>query len=156
MERSVRRSTGTCTAMRGCSATAGATTKPQDGVPTRRYFHQDLRVTDSERPVERWRPRTGQPVRLDERGAQDSRTTIISVHEPGGHGRLLAPVCRAVVHAGHRAVAPDLPLFGLTDVDDPGSVRYADWLALLVELVEREAARGPVVLFGVSIGGRLA
>lgn len=47
-------------------------------------------------------------------------------------------------------------MFGLTDVEDRAAVRYADWVELAADLAERESARGPIVLFGASIGGRLA
>ena len=54
------------------------------------------------------------------------------------------------------SVAPDLPLYGLTHVPDPAAVRYRTWVHLVSELVGREAERRPVVLFGASMGGRLA
>lgn len=121
-----------------------------------RYVPPELRVTDTVRPVEtRWE-RPGASVHLDEWDAPQSPLTVIALHGAGGHGRLTAPFCLTARRAGYRAVAPDLPLFGLTDVDDRGGVRYRDWVELVVDLVEREAGRGPVVLLGVSIGGRLA
>lgn len=95
-------------------------------------------------------------MHLDAWGADDALITVIALHGAGGHGRLMAPFCRTVVHHGHRAIAPDLPLFGLTDIAHRAAVRYADWVELVVDLVAQEAPRGPVVLFGASIGGGLA
>lgn len=120
------------------------------------FLPPDLRVGGTVRPVEtRWE-RPGMSVHVDEWDAPGSELTVVALHGAGGHGRLVAPFCLAVRQAGYRAVAPDLPLFGLTDVADRTAVRYADWVALAVDLAERESVRGPVVLFGASIGGRLA
>lgn len=121
-----------------------------------RYFPEDLRVTAHVRPEEVAWERAGQVVHLDVWEQPGAPLTVIALHGAGGHGRLLAPFCLTVRHAGCRAVAPDLPLFGLTQVADRARVRYRDWVELVVDLVERERDHGPVVLFGASVGGRLA
>lgn len=82
--------------------------------------------------------------------------TVVAVHGGGGHGRMMAPLCLIARAAGCEAVAPDLPLYGLTHVADPGAVRYRTWVDVVAQVVEREAEQRPVVLFGASMGGRLA
>jgi alpha-beta hydrolase superfamily lysophospholipase len=120
------------------------------------FLPSDLRVEGTVRPVEtRWE-QPGMSVHIDEWDTPGSPLTVIALHGAGGHGRLMAPFCLAVREAGYRSVAPDLPLFGLTDVANRAAVRYADWVALAADLAQRESIRGPVVLFGASIGGRLA
>jgi alpha-beta hydrolase superfamily lysophospholipase len=120
------------------------------------YLPSELRVTDQVRPrEERWE-HAGAQVHLDVWDVPGAPATVIALHGAGGHGRLVAPFCLALRQAGYRSIAPDLPLFGLTRVPDRGAVRYADWVELVVALVERELPQGPVLLFGASIGGRLA
>jgi alpha-beta hydrolase superfamily lysophospholipase len=120
------------------------------------FLPAELRVHGTVRPAETYWDRPNARVHLDEWDTPGAPLTVIALHGAGGHGRLMAPFCLAVRQDGYRAVAPDLPLFGLTEVTDRAAVRYADWVALAADLAERESARGPVVLFGASIGGRLA
>jgi alpha-beta hydrolase superfamily lysophospholipase len=120
------------------------------------FLPPELRVNGTVRPAETYWDQPNARVHLDEWDTAGSPLTVIALHGAGGHGRLMAPFCLAVRQGGYRAVAPDLPLFGLTEVTKRAAVRYADWVALAADLAERESARGPVVLFGASIGGRLA
>lgn len=120
------------------------------------YFPPELRIGPERGPVEQWVEVGGARVHLDRWSAPRPRAVVVALHGTGGYGRFLAPLCAAVRELGCEAVAPDLPLFGLTEVPDRRAVRYAGWVELVAELVGREAARAPVVLFGASIGGRLA
>lgn len=95
-------------------------------------------------------------VHLDRWPVPDAPLTVVVLHGGGGHGRMMAGLCLMAVAAGCEAVAPDLPLYGLTRVPDPAAVRYRTWVDVVAEVVEREAERRPVVLFGASMGGRLA
>jgi alpha-beta hydrolase superfamily lysophospholipase len=59
---------------------------------------------------------------------------------------------------GLRAVAPDLPGYGLTRVPDRRALVYEDWRHVLAALLEAQArrTRRPIVVFGLSMGGMLA
>lgn len=76
------------------------------------------------------------------------------VHGGGGHGRLLSALTAPVIEAGFRAVAPDLPGFGLTRVPVGHVPVLADWVALVAALAAEQP--GPVSLFGLSLGGTVA
>ena len=122
-----------------------------------RFFPPDLRVAEAARPVEVWEPWGGYDVHVDAWRVAAPRGTVVLLHGAGGHGRLLGPLARAVNALGWDAVAPDLPLFGLTRVPAPWRVRYADWVRVAVDAAAAEGAAGrPVVLLGLSVGGRLA
>lgn len=83
--------------------------------------------------------------------------TVVLLHGGGGHGRMLSAVGVLAQQVGAEALAPDLPLYGHTVVPDRSDVRYRAWVEAGVELVERVRVPGrPIVLFGASMGGRLA
>lgn len=52
--------------------------------------------------------------------------------------------------------AVDLPLYGLTTSPSPATVRYDDWVRLLIDLIYAEHDGRPLILLGASIGGLLA
>lgn len=116
----------------------------------------DLRAVEGQLPVEE-RIDVGRfSVHLDRWPVPAAPLTVVAVHGGGGHGRMMAALCRMAQSAGCEAVAPDLPLYGLTGVPDPGSVRYRDWVDVVADVVDLESRRRPVVVFGASMGGRLA
>lgn len=80
--------------------------------------------------------------------------TIVLVHGGGGHGRILAPLGDAIAALGWRAVAPDLPGYGLSTPAPGFRWQYEEWPAVVAEVADR--ASGPVVLFGLSVGGLTA
>jgi pimeloyl-ACP methyl ester carboxylesterase len=82
------------------------------------FLPPELRVDGNVRPAETYWDRPNARVHLDEWDTAGSPLTVIALHGAGGHGRLMAPFCLAVRQDGYRAVAPDLPLFGLTEVTD--------------------------------------
>lgn len=83
-----------------------------------------------------------------------AKGTAILVHGGGGHGRILAPLGDAVAAMGWRALAPDLPGYGLTKPARVWRWDYADWPRAIAALAD--AADGPVVLIGLSVGGMTA
>lgn len=113
-------------------------------------FGLDLEIE----PTERWVPVRGHRVRIDEWSGDRETGTVILVHGGGGNGRVLAPFAEPIARHGWRVLAPDLPGFGLT-VPAPGfDGDYAEWPAAVAEIAD--AQRGPVVLFGLSMGGMTA
>lgn len=110
-------------------------------------------------PVERWQEVAGHSVHIDDWAPEGHpRGTVILVHGGGGNGRLLAPFCDAVAGLGWRALAPDLPGFGLTRPAPGFRWDYADWPRTVAALADAVAdtGGGPVVLIGASIGGLTA
>ena len=115
-----------------------------------------LRAAEGHLPAEEYVDVDEFSVHLDRWSVPDAPLTVVAVHGGGGHGRMMAPLCRIATAAGYEAVAPDLPLYGLTRVPDSAAVRYGAWIRVVAHVVAREAERRPVVLFGASMGGRLA
>ena len=121
------------------------------------FFPGALRLTAANAPEEqRWRWR-GLDVHVDRVDRPGAPAKVIALHGVGTYGRMLAPYGRLPALADLEYIAPDLPGFGLTGTALLGA-KYSDWVACARDLVRREQARDsrPVVLLGVSTGGRLA
>ncbi|GAC68119.1 alpha/beta fold hydrolase [Gordonia soli] len=88
----------------------------------------------------------------------DARVRVMVIHGAGGHSGALWPAAAVLADNGAEPLAPDLPLYGRTRLDEPGRVRYADWVDLLTDLVIAETDRDPrpLIVFGASMGGMLA
>lgn len=107
-------------------------------------------------PREQWWDRRGHRVHLDRHGPAEAPARLLVLHGAAGNGRLVGATAVAAARAGYAAVCPDLPGYGLTRVPDRRGVRYGDWLACARDLLRAEAAHGPVVVVGLSLGGMLA
>ena len=81
---------------------------------------------------------------------------MLVIHGAGGHSGALWPMAALIAQSGFDVAAVDLPLYGRTTSPEAGKVRYADWVRLLVDLVEAEHDDRPLILFGGSMGGMLA
>lgn len=106
-------------------------------------------------PKESSMPIRGHDIHLDTwEPDAPPRGTIVLVHGGGGHGRILAPLGDAVAALGWRAIAPDLPGYGLSTPAPGFRWEYEEWPAVVAEVANRVS--GPVVLFGLSVGGLTA
>lgn len=113
----------------------------------------DVRI--EREPDEVWRTVRGHQVHLDVwEPAGEPKGTLILAHGAGGHGRIIAPCADFAASLGWRAVAPDLPGYGLTRPARSFRGEYGEWPAVVAELAD--AAEGPVVLMGLSVGGMTA
>lgn len=109
-------------------------------------------------PLSEWLPLSGgTTLHLHRHPAPDEAVaTVVALHGAGGHGRMLSSIGVLAQQLGAESVAPDLPGYGHTVVEDPAGVRYEDWVDAVAALVDRRPAERPVVLVGASMGGRLA
>jgi len=106
-------------------------------------------------PIERCETVLGHDVHLDEWHSEGrSRGTLILVHGGGGNGRILAPLADFAAGLGWRALAPDLPGYGLTRPRADFRWDYGEWPAVVAALADD--CQGPVVLMGLSVGGMTA
>lgn len=121
------------------------------------FFPGGLRVTPDNAPTERWWFWRGLPVHLDRVDDSLAPAKLIMLHGAGSYGRMLAPYTRLPSVQGLEIIAPDLPGYGLTG-PSLRAVNYRMWVDCVADLVaaERRVDDRPVVLLGVSIGGRLA
>jgi alpha-beta hydrolase superfamily lysophospholipase len=116
---------------------------------------QEFQIKIERDPAEIWLDAGGHTLHVDEwRPDGAAKGTAILVHGGGGHGRILAPLGDAVAAMGWRAVAPDLPGYGLTRTKPGWRWDYAEWPRTVAALADR--ADGPVVLLGLSVGGMTA
>ncbi|MGP9649391.1 alpha/beta hydrolase [Glutamicibacter sp. AOP38-B1-38] len=99
-----------------------------------------------------WRKHLVHLLRLRDANAP---VRVIVVHGAGAHGGALWPVVSMLAGRRIDLAAVDLPLYGRTVTASRGTVRYEDWIALLVDLVAAEDDGRPVILLGASIGGML-
>ncbi|ORB28774.1 alpha/beta hydrolase [Mycolicibacterium parafortuitum] len=109
-------------------------------------------------PVSTWWPWQGRSVQIARAAVPDARLRVMVIHGGGGYSGALWPLASVAAGDGVEVLAPDLPLYGDTVDPDPAGVRYADWVALLCDLVQAERAADPrpLILFGASMGGMLA
>jgi len=121
----------------------------------RRILAERFGVGIEREPHERWVDWGGHRLHVDAHEPDGvPRGTLILVHGAGGHGRLLAPLGELAAGLGWRALAPDLPGYGLTQVRAGWREDYAEWPACVADVAR--AADGPVVLLGLSVGGMTA
>lgn len=120
------------------------------------FFPGALRTGEDDAPEEQWWSWRGTRVHLDRITRPHAPMTVIALHGVGGYGRMLAPYGRLPALADAEYLAPDLPGSGCTG--RPAGLTYRVWVDCALELVRRERARDgrPVVLLGMSTGGRLA
>lgn len=97
-------------------------------------------------------------VHFDVHGSDKAPATVVLLHGGGGNGRLLAHYGQVAASAGFRAVAPDLPGYGLTQAAPKRKVVYGDWRNVAAGSVTHVAEQTgkPVVVLGLSMGGMLA
>ncbi|MGP4015262.1 alpha/beta hydrolase [Saccharopolyspora sp. 5N708] len=121
------------------------------------FFPGALRLTADNAPAEQWWPWRGMSVHVDRVARPNAPTKLIALHGVGTYGRMLAPYGRLPSLVDLEFIAPDLPGFGLTGAGRR-AVTYRDWLACVLDLIDAERARDdrPIVLLGISTGGRLA
>ncbi|MGO1317441.1 MAG: alpha/beta hydrolase [Cellulomonadaceae bacterium] len=115
--------------------------------------HRDAASLEPESTWWRWR---GHDVHIARAVRRDAPARVLVIHGAGGHSGALWPIAALLAVRGLDVSAVDLPLYGRTTSPDPAHVRYADWVALLVDLVDAERDHRPVILLGASIGGLLA
>lgn len=121
----------------------------------RQLLRDSFRIEICHQPTEIWRSIRGHYVHIDE-WTPDSRPigTVILVHGGGGNGRILAAYGDMVAALGWRALAPDLPGYGITKPSSDFRWEYDEWPAVVTELADN--TEGPVVLMGLSMGGLTA
>lgn len=120
------------------------------------HFPGGLSVTGDNAPTEHWWRWRGTAVHLDRVRRPDAPARVLVVHGVGTYGRMLAPYGRLPAVAGLEYLAVDLPGHGLSAATPV--LTYDTWLRCLLDLVaaERAADPRPLLLFGISSGGRLA
>lgn len=123
-----------------------------------RFLPEPLRDDARLPPTSTWWEWRSNVIHIARAERPDAATRVMIVHGAGGHSGALWPFASLAATYGSDVLAPDLPLYGQTEVSDLGAVRYSDWVDLLCDLIEEETRRDarPLVLVGASMGGMLA
>jgi alpha-beta hydrolase superfamily lysophospholipase len=95
-------------------------------------------------------------VHVEHVGDTAAPVRMLLVHGAGGNTAAMRPYAIHLSTTGARVTVPDMPGYGLTEVPDPGTVRYHHWRQMLVDLIEAEHDDRPLVIIGASMGGLLA
>lgn len=108
-----------------------------------------------------WRAADGRGewlLNVEQVGADDAPVRMVLVHGAGGNAAAMWPFAAHLSLLGARVTVVDLPGYGRTRQVSGrrGSVRFADWQQVLVDLVRREHDPRPLILVGASLGGMLA
>ncbi|MCI2417074.1 alpha/beta fold hydrolase [Saccharopolyspora sp. K220] len=121
------------------------------------FFPGALRLTQENAPAEQWWSWRGMSVHVDRVARAGAPAKLIALHGIGTYGRMLAPYGRLPSLADLEFIAPDLPGFGLTGTGRR-PITYRDWMSCVLDLIDAERVRDdrPIVLLGISTGGRLA
>lgn len=108
-------------------------------------------------PVRTWWQWRDTRVHIARAANPDADVRGMVIHGGGGYSGALWAAAAVAAGDGFEVSAPDLPLYGDTESNDPRSVRYAHWVDLLCDLVRAEDTDPrPLILFGASMGGMLA
>lgn len=107
---------------------------------------------------EDWHSVGGIDLHIDRWDTPYATARAILIHGAGTYGRLLGPFGWHLSLHGIETVIPDLPGYGLTQVQPRQTLSYDDWRECIQSLIEQESARShlPLYLIGFSTGGMLA
>ncbi len=124
------------------------------------FFPTALRITGDNAPAEEWWSSHAGRIHLDRVARPQARAKLLVLHGVGTYGRMFTPFGRLPGFSEYEFLAPDLPGFGLSRErhDRCAPADYTRWVECLRLLVRAERADDPrpIVLFGLSTGGRLA
>lgn len=95
-------------------------------------------------------------IHVEHVGAAEAPVRIMAIHGAGGNANAMWPFAAHLSTLGARVTVPDLPGYGMTEVGDPGAIRYQDWRDAVEAVIRAEADDRPLVLFGASLGGMLS
>lgn len=126
------------------------------------FLPAELHLTAETMPSESTWTYKGHAVHVDSCGdSASSPVTLIMLHGVGTNARqqsLLVGAPLARLHNFH-SLALDCPGYGATKVAPKAKVIYSDWVDLVSDFVDDQAASNggkPIVLYGLSAGGMLA
>lgn len=123
----------------------------------RRYLPSmpsEMQLPAGAEPEEHWWEWRDMQVHLDRIEVPQPHGTVILAHGVGGYGRIVAGFGAPALTAGYSVVIPDLPGYGLTRAAWR-RLTFDTWVDLVHDLAVREHSRtaGPVILYGLSLGG---
>jgi pimeloyl-ACP methyl ester carboxylesterase len=108
-----------------------------------KFFPQELRINESNLPIEEWWEWNDYHVHLDLLPVSDSKIKVILIHSAGGNGRLFAPYARMLQIHGYDVVCPDLPPYGLSYTESLKSLDYLRWIELLTKFLNMKPMIAP-------------
>ena len=121
-----------------------------------KFLPEHNRITEEFYPIEEAWNWNGNQIHLDRYVNPSADKKVILLHGGGGNGRLLSFMGIPLLKEGYEVVAPDLPGYGLSKIND-GIIDYQMWVNLVDDLIDKEYKKDPIpiILMGFSIGGML-
>lgn len=122
------------------------------------FFPESYQLKSEQLPKEFYWNWKDYKIHADHYPQPQSRAKIILLHGVGTNGRQMSLVLgHPLAQAGYETFALDLPGYGLSLYPSKSKIRYEDWVNLVNDFVNVEAAKDnrPIFLYGLSAGGML-
>lgn len=120
------------------------------------FLPQRWRERVDRHPISNWWQWRGHNIHFLRRPSPDAPVRVLVIHGAGAHSAALWPIASLLPRELAELTAVDLPLYGRTITSDRADVRYADWIAMLGDLIAADTDPRPLILLGASIGGMLS
>jgi len=123
------------------------------------FLPKEFQLSPNHLPTEEWWAWQGHNIHLDTFRNPKAKIKVILFHGVGTNGRQLNLVLGGqLAKRGYEVIAIDLPGYGMTQVGAGINILYDDWVQVGHELIVNEQAQDsrPIVLYGLSAGGKLA
>lgn len=120
------------------------------------FLPQEFQLTKDNSPFEEWWSWKGNKVHLDTYRNPNAKAKVILFHGVGTNGRQMTTIIGApLAKDGFEIISIDMPLYGMTQVDQKTTITYDDWVNLGNDYINYELERDsrPIFLYGLSAGG---
>ena len=121
-----------------------------------RYLPKEMQFTKEFHPTEEWWDWKENKIHLDAFRNPQAKAKVILLHGVGTNGRQMSTIIGGpLAKYGFETVAIDMPLYGMTVVNQKKPVTYDDWIQIGSDYVDNELTKDsrPVFLYGLSAGG---
>lgn len=120
------------------------------------YLPKNYQFNPTTKPVETFWEWHKNQIHLDTFRNPDAPVKIILLHGVGTNGRQMSTILGSpLAQDGLEVVSIDMPLYGMSVINQHDPVTYADWVQLGSDYVDYERQRDdrPIFLYGLSAGG---
>lgn len=97
----------------------------------------------------------GCKIHIDTFRNPNPKAKIIALHGVGTNGRQISMIMSPLVKKGYEIIAPDMPTYGISEVNPKSLITYDDWVLCASDLIEEESKKDscPIFVYGLSAGG---
>ncbi len=112
-------------------------------------------LTDAALPKEECWEWRGSQIHLDSYRNPNAKAKVILFHGVGTNGRQMTTIIgKPLADDGFEVISLDMPIYGVTAVNERMTITFSDWVACGNDYVNYELARDdrPIYLYGLSAG----